>query len=282
MEYYDSFDRIHVRDYVQGNPRLTRQHEFFRRSVPRHARRVLVVGCGNGGSAYFIAAYVARNAEVLAIDLSPRAIQLANGLYPHPRITFRRQDFISEDVDGQWDAIILPDVYEHIPLADRDSFHARLATTLSASGRVLLTVPTPGHQAMLRELGRGLQIVDEDVSFEDTLSLSRAVGGTVTYYSVESIFNTNDYLHVLVEREGSLVRPFEVRERAFAKKGSRPSCWGTVRRQFLRLTGLTRLVRCFRRRKIEAVLAQTPSARMSHESTDGEIPQAPRSEDRRE
>jgi SAM-dependent methyltransferase len=66
-------------------------YDAVARGAPIAGRDVLEVGCGRGGGA----AYVARAFEprrVVAVDLSPRAVALCRGRFPHPRLTFQVGD----------------------------------------------------------------------------------------------------------------------------------------------------------------------------------------------
>ena len=67
---------------------------------------------------------------------------------------------------------MLPDIYEHPPQEARGRLSARSACS-PEGGLVLLTAPTPGHQAALRRPGKGLQPVDEEVSLPDLVRSPR-------------------------------------------------------------------------------------------------------------
>src|SRR5690606_17496356 len=112
--------------FVEGNPRIDRQFEFVERSIPPTAKTVLVLRCGCGEVAHFIASRVPTVRKVLGVDISSNYIKIAKELYPHPRVRYRRLDLTIADLPGTWDVIILPDVYEHIPLAARPSLHGKI------------------------------------------------------------------------------------------------------------------------------------------------------------
>jgi len=198
--FYDGFSRRLLADYVYGNLRVDRQLDFFAAAIPADARRVLVIGCGSGYAAYRVASEMATAAEVLAVDISGRNIEIARALFAHPRVEYRRADVTSEPLEGSWGVILLPDVYEHIPLDSRRALHERLAKGLAERGRILVTVPTPEHQDHLRRSGSGLQPVDERVGLAELTALARDVGGEVTCFCVISAWSTNDYAHAVIER----------------------------------------------------------------------------------
>jgi len=206
--FYDDFSKRFVDDIVQGNERVELQLKFLLQATPAEARDVLVVGCGAGQSPLLLATKAAQSARVVAIDLSKDALNLAQRVFGHRRIEYLEADVISEPLNGKWDVIVFPDSYEHIAVRDRAALHVKLDGLLSDVGRILLTVPSPGKQRMLKESGQGLQIIDEVVSLEDLRELARSVKGTLTYFNMISVWQTNDYVHAVVERGAD--RPGEI------------------------------------------------------------------------
>lgn len=198
-DFYDNFSKRLLRDYIDGNIRVERQLEFFKNAIPKHTSRILVVGCGTGKGAYFVATRLAKKAQVVAIDISPENIKIAQRLFRHNRVEYRTVDVTKESVGHGYDVILLPDVYEHIPLESRKSLHTELKSALSQKGRVLLTFPSSGHQEQLRAKGVGLQIIDETVTLEDIIGLAKDIGGELTYFSLVSVAQTNDYVHAMIE-----------------------------------------------------------------------------------
>jgi hypothetical protein len=108
---------------------------------------------------------------------------------------------------GKYQVIILPDVYEHIPKMHRETLHAKLSNLLSEDGKIVITIPSPGNQHSLYEKGPGLQIVDKIVTLEDLVKLANDVGGTLTYFNTISVWETNDYIHAMIEKDVSRLGP---------------------------------------------------------------------------
>jgi threonine dehydrogenase-like Zn-dependent dehydrogenase len=158
------------------------------------------MGFGSGEGAYFIATNVAKECNIIAVDISTENLRLAQALFGHPRIDYRKADVISEPIEGKWDVIVLPDVYEHIPVQSRNLLHTKLNELLEPKGRILLTVPSPGKQASLYASGEGLQIVDEIVTLENLVVMATAVGGVLSYFNMISVWETNDYIQAVIER----------------------------------------------------------------------------------
>lgn len=210
--FYDAFADKLRHDYVVGNPRMLSAVAFLRAEVAASgARRILDIGCGIGWSSHEMAS-LASVAEVHAIDLSPQLIATAKGLFASPKITFDVVDVTTMTPATQrpYDAIVMLDVYEHIPVAARARFHEALAALLAPGGFILLTCPTVDHQNYLRQhKPEGLQPVDEDVGLPEMLALAEAIQGTLDVWQLQSVWNPRDYFHAVVRRRaGAPVTPF--------------------------------------------------------------------------
>jgi SAM-dependent methyltransferase len=253
--YYDEFSRNFIRDYVHGNLRVCRQRTFLRSSVPPESRSVLVLGCGSGETCDYIARRVARQAQVLGVDISPQAIAMANRMFPHPRISYRVVDVTSESPGGTFDVIFLPDVYEHIPRDKRQTLHEQMAKLLAPQGRVLVTSPYPGAYWDRRREADDMQIIDEDVFLPDMVTMAQQVGGQLTYFNVISVWHPNDYFHAMAERSAQSEAAV-ARQDKLPIKGWQPHTW--LHRHLLRLqrlTGLDCLGRKLRDQRARAALA---------------------------
>lgn len=96
--------------------------------------KVLDVACGTG---VLIPDYLARDvACVCAIDISPEMIRLAREKCTDPRITFICGDVESEDLDRDFDAVVVYNAFPHFP--DPDKLICCLAGHLKPGG--ILTV----------------------------------------------------------------------------------------------------------------------------------------------
>ena len=163
--FYDSLDRRLLGDYLYGNPRTVAAILHALRGIPRSSRRVLDIGCGIGWSSRELARQLP-SARIAALDLSPRLIDLAARLTVEANVEYSTQDVLDPrwSPEGTFDAIVMLDVYEHIPPTQRPQLHGTLSRLLAQRGVILLTCPTPDHQRYLREHNpAGLQPVDEDI-----------------------------------------------------------------------------------------------------------------------
>jgi len=216
--FYDAFSERLLRDYLIPNRRVLAQCTFLRDALSGDERRVLVIGCGSGQVTHEIAATMTRRADVFGVDISGSNIAIAVALFGGRRLSYQRLDVLEDAVDGTWDVIVLPDVYEHIPATSRELLHGKLKRMLGESGRILLTFPSPGHQAMLHAMGVGLQVVDETVTLDDIMRMADDVDAAMTYFGYVSVFRTNDYVHAVLERGCDDVRPIIATDRLRIKR----------------------------------------------------------------
>jgi SAM-dependent methyltransferase len=258
--FYDEFSARFVNDIAGGNERIQQQLEFLSRTIPPNLRSMLVIGSGSGQAAHYIAARLAPQAKVLAVDISGENLRLASAVFSHPRVEYRKVDVISDPLEGHFEAILLPDVYEHIPKTARGVLHQKLDRLLSSDGKILFTVPSPGKQASLYATGEGLQIIDEVVTLDDLKLAADAVHGILTYFNMISVWETNDYIHAVIERDAARVRQMDTRDRIPLKGWARRTLRDRGRDFFGVRFGLYGVRENWRRRRILKKLAGFPPA----------------------
>jgi glycosyltransferase involved in cell wall biosynthesis/precorrin-6B methylase 2 len=204
-EFYDSFDRKLLRDYVSDNLRTVAAIRHALRVIPRSSKRILDIGCGIGWSSREMARQIP-SARIVAVDLSHRLIEMATRLTIEPNVEYSAQDVLdpSWQPEGSFDAIVMLDVYEHIPVAKRSQLHRTLSRLLAERSVVVLSCPTPEHQRQLRDHEpAGLQPVDEDVDESTAATLATDVDARVAEFRRMSIWNPNDYAHITIARPGA-------------------------------------------------------------------------------
>ncbi len=239
-DFYDEFSARLVHDYVYGNRRVNLIREFERRSIHPDTRSILEVGCGSGANADFLARKVAPRARVTAVDLSSSNIAIATALFDHPRIEFLEADALTLKLEQKFEVIIVPDVYEHLPKAERARMNKGLGRLLADDGRILLTCPAPGYFDWMRENGHALQVIDEVVSLRDAIDLAEGVGGQISYLAMVSVGLTNEYLHIVIERGALACRRVAEKEKLPIKM-YRPYTLAT--RMFNRISAVPRMAR---------------------------------------
>lgn len=253
--FYNTFASRLIEDYVHKNERVQLQLRFLAAAIPLNAKSILILGCGSGESALFVATRVATTARILGLDISDANLRVAQRVFRHERIVYQKADLTATSLVGPWDVIILPDVYEHIPRGERSRLHAQLRFAVGKRGRILLTVPSPGKQAALYATGKGLQPVDEIVTLADLIQLASDVKGTITYFNSISVWEVNDYLHAVIELDAHHVRPIEVTDCSPIKGWQRRTVWRRAYDVLLyRLRGI-RLREYWRRRWVRRRLS---------------------------
>src|SRR5690554_3862752 len=166
LEFYNHFDKKLINDYVLGNKRLVSAIHNLGKFIPKDSKNILDIGCGLGWSSHeFAKAFP--SSQVLAVDLSPVLIDTASKLFDDlENLTFKSYDLTQGLPIGLRDAIVMIDVYEHIPIIDREQFHKSIKDVLTNNGRFILACPSKYHQEYLKKNNPdGLQPIDEDVDF---------------------------------------------------------------------------------------------------------------------
>lgn len=146
-EHFEAYARIRAQGLDQWNdlhePPAGYEHfpsrSFLERALPGNDQRVLVYGCGTGGSACFLAA---RGYRVEAVDLVPDAIELARerarrlGL----TITFEVADVCAWGPAGEAYDVVVDDfcLQSIVTDADRAALFAAVRDRLLPAGRYLI------------------------------------------------------------------------------------------------------------------------------------------------
>jgi 2-polyprenyl-3-methyl-5-hydroxy-6-metoxy-1,4-benzoquinol methylase len=100
------------------------------------ARRILEVGCGEGAVTERLArAYP--DADILAIDITPRVGRLFRGR--RDRVTFVETTVqqVAAEQPGAFDLVILSDVLHHVPSAIRRELLAAVRATIAPGGSLI-------------------------------------------------------------------------------------------------------------------------------------------------
>lgn len=228
--YYNEFVNHLLYDYIYGNLRVRRQVEFILDALPVNSSDVLLVGCGIGDVVHELS--FQRNVNsVCGVDISEACIEVGKKLFADSRISLQVLNVVEEKISGTFDCIVFPDVYEHIPVADRPALHKNITEALRPGGRVIVTVPSPMHQEALIASGKGLQVVDEIVDLDDLKSFADDLKGFISYYNLVGIWSAYDYVHAIIE----------VRERKEVELNNATRC--AIKRNLPRDNGLVARIR---------------------------------------
>lgn len=103
----------------------------------RPGARAVVVGCGLGADAEFLAGL---GADVLAFDVSPTAVELAAGRHPDSRVTYRQADLL--DLPAEWagafDLVVEVFTVQAMPEEVRPAATAAVAGLVAPGGTLLV------------------------------------------------------------------------------------------------------------------------------------------------
>lgn len=205
-KFYDSFGDKLIRDFYHGNPRIECAIRFACDQLQKASpEKALDLGFGLGWSSYEYTRALPE-CDVVGVDLSSELTKFAATIFGEcEKLKYLCQDITEQtwmhDFQSSFDACVMLDVYEHIPKSSRKDFHHTLSSLLSANAMVILTCPSTLHQDYLREFSpEGLQPVDENVNIDDILLFARDIKASIAHFEYKSIWNTNDYIHVVLSR----------------------------------------------------------------------------------
>jgi SAM-dependent methyltransferase len=196
-EFYDKFSgEVLIRDFSYVNLR----HEAIKslcRQFIAPGSVILEIGCGAGIISRFLGK---RASRVLGIDISPKNIALAKEFAASSKVRFEVVDIVERgrdlEKDGSFDVILAADVIEHIPKSEYRGVFATFERLLSASGRVILTFPSPEIQEYMKShQPEDVQVVDESIELTDLLAVTSL---KPLHFSYRNVFGTNDYVHVVL------------------------------------------------------------------------------------
>lgn len=214
-DYYDDFAGRQLR--VGINERHRAIQAWLGRFGLAPGMDVLEVGCGVGTQTQLIAGCLEGSGRLLALDFSPRSVELARErLAGQGNVEFLVADVVELDLDRVFDVIVLPDVIEHIPLERHGRLFAKIRKWLKETGWVLIHMPNPFFQEWCRRHRPDLlQVVDQPIFVEALLSNIQPNGLYIHYLNTYSLWVPECDYQVVVLR----VR----RDQEFTIAGSAPS-----------------------------------------------------------
>ena len=133
--------------YRSGFIDISRMGSLIREWMPK-ARRILEVGCGEGAVTEQLARLYP-DADIMAIDVTPRVGRLFNGSKDRVQFAETTVQNVATTTPGQFDLVILSDVLHHVPVALREELLVAVRSTLVSGGRLFFKDwerrPTPIH-----------------------------------------------------------------------------------------------------------------------------------------
>jgi trans-aconitate 2-methyltransferase len=141
-DYYDDYGERQLRVGINKRHRAIQQ--WLERFGLARGMDVLELGCGIGTVTKLIADILGDTGTLVAVDISPRSVDLAR-----QRLGRRRNvelvvgDIVEVDLARKFDVIVLPDVIEHVPIELHVKLFGNVRRWLRDSGWVLVHMPNP-------------------------------------------------------------------------------------------------------------------------------------------
>lgn len=151
-----------------------RHRTIFKNLLKQGLKRnstVLEIGCGIGTLTSLIAKHVT-NGKILAVDISPKSIEMARSIYKDKsNIEFFVSDMIDFKRSEKFDFIVMPDVLEHIPVEQHKNLFKILREHCHIKSIVLINIPNPPSLRWAHKNVPSLvQIVDQPLSTQELLN----------------------------------------------------------------------------------------------------------------
>lgn len=203
VDYYNEQTENFIRDYLKGNKRVETAIKYAIDSISNNCQHILDIGCGIGWTSHEISRHFP-DAYVKAIDLSSESIKVAKEIFFTENIKFAVDDITRKDFKSKYlfDAILMIDVFEHIPSKKRKIFYKNIKNMLNNNGKIILTCPTVRHQNWLKANNPdGLQPVDEDIDINILNKFAQVISAKIFDFKEVSIWNKNDYFHSIISRD---------------------------------------------------------------------------------
>ena len=124
--------------------------------------KILDVGCGNGILTPFLLKRITSTGSILAIDVSPKMIEVARSKYAHKNVTFICDDIQTMHLDPtQFNVIIFYSMFPHID--NKRRVISRCARFLSPGGRLSICHSDPRYKIVQIHKRRRDSRISEDI-----------------------------------------------------------------------------------------------------------------------
>lgn len=163
---------------------IERKRALLGRLPIRVGDRVLDVACGTGVMTALV--HERSQAPVAGVDISPKMVDIAREKYANcPWASFVAADFVTADVEGQYDFVLVYNAYPHFD--DPAALAAKMAQVLGPSGRFailhsLSRAQLDAHHAHCMDVSRSLRCPQEEAkAFERYFAVEQADEGDDFY-----------------------------------------------------------------------------------------------------
>jgi SAM-dependent methyltransferase len=165
--------------------------------------KVLEIGCGIGTLTQLIYKYINKG-KLVATDISDESVQFAKARIStiQKNIEFFVTDMTDFEYSEKFDFIVLPDVLEHIPIAQHPSLFAVLSKHTHDESVILIHIPHPKALDFIRKYQpEKLQIIDQSIGADELMQNAYLNDFYLIDYQSYSVFNKEpDYALVVFKK----------------------------------------------------------------------------------
>ncbi|MEY3416915.1 MAG: hypothetical protein RL711_1060 [Bacteroidota bacterium] len=164
--------------------------------------KILEIGCGIGNFTHFIASQITTG-KIVAVDISPRSIEIAKSTYKDkPNMEFMVSDMSDFERPEKFDIVVLPDVLEHIPIEQHQNLFARIAKHTHEKSAILINIPDPRALEWITEHRPDLlQVIDQPLHTNLLVENFYSNGFYIdSLYSYALFFDVPDYQSIVLKK----------------------------------------------------------------------------------
>lgn len=202
-KYYDAFSKNQESTGV--NLRHITIFNKLKNLGLRHNSSVLEIGCGIGTVTGLIAKYC-KNGKVVAVDISEESISKAKKrLSEYKQVEFLVHDMANFNHELTFDFVLLPDVMEHIPVANHKGLFEVLKKHTNDNSIILINIPHPHYLEWVHENHpEQLQVIDQPIYTDTLLNNAYSSGFYLETLEPHSLyFNEHDYQFIVFKQKKS-------------------------------------------------------------------------------
>ena len=211
VEFYDKFLEYIKTDHERPNARHTyvcKKHLAALLTKP--GTKVLDLGCGTGITSLFMAK---QDAEVTAIDISPKLIRFAKKNSAHENIHYLMADITEFEIgiNEKYDLITLVDIFEHLPVCNTGLLLNKIYSLSHEESVIYLNIPDGRYQAAVHKyIPKKLQIIDEIYSIPQILHKFSQFGFEVVYIDIYGINTMCQYNAFVFKHKNTLQKKYAI------------------------------------------------------------------------
>ena len=196
---------------ITANARHLAIRDWLVRFGLRPGMDVYELGCGSGAVTELIADVLDGEGSILALDIDLEQVINASELLAG-RASIRREDAAKFDPGREFDAIVLPDVLEHIDPSRHYHLFQLLAACLRPDGFIFIHMPNPLFLAWIHQNRPDLlqKPFDEPVFTRDLLEAVEAARLYLHHLETYTVWQANHDYQAIVLRHLWAASKFEL------------------------------------------------------------------------